>query len=111
MMRPSATANGPRKPSSGEFADQPGEIRRELVPRQDAAAGRRHVPERIEAGAHVDAVGRDAARLHQRGEFFAASRVSRGDVEVDGDAGIEIDAVEHALERLRASCRGRSRWR
>ena len=33
-------------------------------------------------------------------KFFAASRVSAGDVEVDDDAGVEIDAVEHALQRF-----------
>ena len=47
------------------------------------------------------AAGAMSARLHQRGEVIGRRPWGlRTDVEVDGDAGVEIDAVEHAGERL-----------
>ena len=62
--------------------------------------------ERIEADAQVASAGSSRAsspaRRHRR------RRPRRGaEIEVDGDAGIEIDAIEHALQR-RAGSRGRS---
>src|ERR1035437_5922892 len=58
MMRPSATANGPRG-------------------------------------------WRDCARFHQRGKMLHGVARRRAEVEVDDDAGIELDAVEHARKRFR----------
>ena len=60
----------PAKAVAGEFFHKAREIGREIIPRPHGAAGRRHVPERIERRPHLDAFGRDAALLHQRGEVF-----------------------------------------
>ena len=106
MTRPSATANGPRKPLAREIVDEPREDRARSplhgIGAPPVAAMR---AERIEAEARiVDGVGRDAARrFTSAAKCCGASRVSAADVEVDRDAGIEIDAVEHAFERLARS--------
>ena len=49
------------------------------------------------------AAGAMLARFHQRREMLHGVARRRAQVEVDGDAGIELDAVEHARERLRRS--------
>ena len=90
---------------SGELADQRGEVWRELVPGPRPAAGRGKAADRIEAEAEIDRCRRDAAAFDQRGEI--ADHVPRRGlrVEVERDAGIEIDAVEHARERCRRGSR------
>ena len=63
------------------------------------AAGDRRRADRIEAEADVGRGGRDAAPFDQRGDDGAGILGLRAEIEVERDAGIEMDAVEHARER------------
>ena len=56
--------------------------------------------ERIEAAAHLDPLGRDAAALDQRGEVLCRLARLSGDVEVSDNAGVEINPIENALQRF-----------
>ena len=100
MTRPSAQANGPRKPRSARSeiaALKPG-----ASPLQGsaAAAADRRGADRIEAETDVGGGGREAAALHQAASQSAASRVVRAEIEIERDAGIEVNAVERARDRL-----------
>src|SRR5205807_7281688 len=76
------------------------EVRCELVPWPDRRASRCNMTERIEAAAHLDPLGRDAAALDQRGEVLCRLARLSGDVEVSDNAGVEINPIENALQRF-----------
>ncbi len=90
----------PAKSCAREFGDEARKCPGKTAPRLRVAAGHRKAADRIEADAHIDRRRRDAAAFHQRGEVADDVAGLRADVEIDGDAGIEIDAVEHAGERF-----------
>ena len=85
-----------------ELAHHGGKGLRQRRPRPWAGAGGREAADRVDACAHVDRGGRKLLIFHQRDEMPDRIARRRAEVEVDGDAGVERDAVEHPRE-----CRGR----
>ncbi len=83
-----------------------------LVQGTGALAAGCHAAERIEAGAHIDRMRDRCSAL-----FTSAAKCRddvaglRAEIEVDGDAGIEEDAVQHTREASRPIRRGHSHWR
>ena len=101
----------PAKSLFGKIADGGREDFRQLAPRHRRCARRGEAADRIDAGAHVDGGRRELARFHQRREMLHGGARRRAEIEVDGDAGVELDAVERARERRPAKHRDRSHWR
>ena len=98
-MRPSATANGPRKPAAASSPTIAAKWRK-LLPGPRPAAGSRIAADRIDAGAQIDLCRRNAAAFDQRREIADHVPRRRRKIEIDRHGG-EIDAVERALERRR----------
>src|SRR4029079_4628378 len=82
-----------------EIGDKSGKDRRDVLPRQRAVSVQGHTAERAEAAADGAILRAKPARLDESGE--KTSRVLRGhaEIEIDGDAGIEIDIVERGADR------------
>ena len=82
-----------------EIGDKSGKDRRDVLPRQRAVSVQGHTAERAEAEADGAILRAKPARLDESGE--KTSRVLRlhAEIEIDGDAGIEIDIVERGADR------------
>ena len=79
----------------------PAKLFDKLAPGPRARAGGGKAADRIDAGAQVDRGRRNFPAFHQRGEMLHGGARRRAEIEVDGDAGVELDAVEHARQRRR----------
>ena len=103
MTRPSATANGPAKPWPARSETRVGEIRGDVRPWLRAFAGEGDSAQRIEAETNTDGTGCETPRLDQRGEQSRGILRRTAEVEIDGDAGIEMNIVERRADRGAAS--------
>ena len=109
--RPSATANGPLKPAPRARRSPRASVGASSPPMAGAArrSARTRRADRGRSGYRRPRI--DAARLDQSARCVTASSRLRAEFELDRDAGIEMHAVEHPLERFRAWRRGRSQRR
>ncbi len=90
-----------------------GEDRRHVGPDHVVPAIDREHADRIEAEANVHIFRRDASLLHEVGEHHARIFTKRAELELDGDAPLEMDALEHPLQQSvrRRQAHNRSRRR
>ena len=87
------------KPCDTRLRDEAGHLRRELAPRLGRHAPRGHGAERIEAEADVDRAWRKPSRLHVVRDEHCRLPRGRTEIELDGNAPIEMNALEHRLDR------------
>ena len=83
----------------GEGADHARHALGQFAPRRRRRAGRGVAADRVDAGAQVDGVGRQAAALHQIRNELNGLTCRRAQVQVDRDR-VERDAVERLLKRI-----------
>jgi hypothetical protein len=84
----------PAKASGREIGDPGVEERYEAIPRERTAAAQRSCPDRVEAEADVGRGGCNAATLDERGKPGRRVLGLRAQIQVERDAGVEMDAVE-----------------
>src|SRR5665647_1328458 len=78
-----------------------GEVFRQFAPRPWTGPRGGKAADRVETSAHVDGSRRKLAAFHQRREVLHGSAGRGAEIEVDGNAGIEFDVLEHALDHRR----------
>jgi hypothetical protein len=80
------------------------EDRHETAPRQRACAADRRGTDRVEAETDVGGGGSDAAALDQRRERASRLLHVRTEVEVERNAGVEVNALQRTRDRRLARC-------
>ncbi len=85
----------------GEAPHLLGEVFRQFAPRPWTGPRSGKAADRVETSAHVDGSRRKFAAFHQRRKVLHGGARRRAEIEVDGNAGIEFDVLEHALDDRR----------
>ena len=96
---PVADAEGAGETLRHKIGDEAGHLGRELAPRLGRDTARGHGAERIEAEADIDRAGRKPFRLHIVGDEQRRLPRGRTEIELDGNAPIEMHALECRLDR------------
>ncbi len=87
------------KTLAGEIRDETCKECRAVFPGEGARSAQSDGAEWVEAEADADVLRRDRSGLDQSGEKARRIFRSKTEVEIDGDAGIEMDLVERRADR------------